>query len=118
MNAALPLLAALDENDRLLLKNLGRTGSSQMVIIFGSIGVIAVLAFLFVFIFRNRLLRRRKRHRHHHHHRSVPGASEEAQPKRRRWRRPRREHRPLNPTLAQTHGLPPVRNPEQPPPGL
>jgi hypothetical protein len=28
-----------------------------------------------------------------------------------------RHHRPLNPTLAQTGGLPPLRDPNQPPPG-
>lgn len=41
--------------------------------------------------------------RHHHRHR------------RRRIRR--REHRPRNPTLAETGGLPPIRNSETPPPG-
>ena len=40
--------------------------------------------------------------RHHHRH------------QRRRIRR--REHRPRNPTLAETGGLPPMRNPETPPP--
>jgi hypothetical protein len=40
--------------------------------------------------------------RHHHRHR------------RRRIRR--REHRPRNPTLAETGGLPPIRDPEMPPP--
>ena len=30
--------------------------------------------------------------------------------KRRKWRRRRREHRPRNPTLAETGGLPPVRD--------
>lgn len=34
--------------------------------------------------------------------------------KRRKWRRRRREHRPRNPTLAETGGLPPVRT-ERPP---
>ena len=32
-------------------------------------------------------------------------------------RRKRRHHRPTNPTLAQTGGLPPKRDPNQPPPG-
>ena len=35
---------------------------------------------------------------------------------RRRKRRRRREHRPRNPTLAETGGLPPVRPEDQPPP--
>lgn len=32
-------------------------------------------------------------------------------------KRKRRHHRPTNPTLAQTGGLPPKRAPNQPPPG-
>jgi hypothetical protein len=116
MNATLPLLAALEENQQVLLKKIGLSSVTQMTIIFAAVGVVIVLSFLFVFIFRKRLLRKRKRR--HHHHSSAPAAAEEAQPKRRRWRRPRREHRPLNPTLAQTHGLPPVRDPDQSPPGL
>jgi hypothetical protein len=117
MNAALSLLAALDENDQLLLKNLGRSGTSQITIIFGALGLVVVLLFLFVFVFRKRFLHKRKRH-HHHRQASAPEASEGLHAKRRRWRRPRREHRPLNPTLAQTRGLPPVRDPDTPPPGL
>jgi len=39
--------------------------------------------------------------------------------KRRRKHRPHhREKRPLNPTLAETGGLPPKRDPNQPPPAL
>jgi hypothetical protein len=32
-------------------------------------------------------------------------------------RRKRRHHRPINPTLSETGGLPPKRDPNQPPPG-
>lgn len=32
-------------------------------------------------------------------------------------KRKHRHHRPTNPTLAQTGGLPPKRDPNQPPPG-
>ena len=32
-------------------------------------------------------------------------------------KRKHRHHRPTNPTLAQTGGLPPKRDPDQPPPG-
>ena len=35
--------------------------------------------------------------------------------RRRKWRRRRREHRPRNPTLAETGGLPPIRSEDQPP---
>jgi uncharacterized iron-regulated membrane protein len=34
-----------------------------------------------------------------------------------RRKRKHRHHRPSNPTLAQTGGLPPKRAPDQPPPG-
>ena len=34
-----------------------------------------------------------------------------------RKRKKRRHHRPTNPTLAQTGGLPRTRDPNQPPPG-
>src|ERR1700722_5824935 len=117
MNTALPLLAELDDADKVLLKNICHSGWSQTTIIFCSLGGVAVLLFLFVFLFRKRLFGKRKRH-HHHHRESVAPAPEEAQPKRRRSRHLRREHRPLNPALAQTHGLPPIRDPNQPPPGL
>ncbi len=116
MNAALPLLAALEENQQVLIKKIGLSSVTQLTIIFAALSVVIGLSFLFVFVFRKRLFR--KRRRHHHYHSSAPDAAEEAQSKRKRWRRPRREHRPLNPTLAQTGGLPPVRDPDQPPPGL
>ena len=38
--------------------------------------------------------------------------------KRRRKHRHGRHHRKLNPTLAQTGGLPPLREPDQPPRGV
>jgi uncharacterized iron-regulated membrane protein len=37
--------------------------------------------------------------------------------KSKRRRKKRRHHRHTNPTLAQTGGLPPKRDPDQPPPG-
>ena len=52
--------------------------------------VIAFSALILVFYFRKR--RRKHRHRHRHH----------------------RERRAVNPTLAQTGGLPPPRPPEPP----
>jgi hypothetical protein len=76
--------------------------------------------------------RRRRRHHHYSQRRAAPNPGEAAllddsdstveveesspQNRRRIWkRRRRRDHRPLNPTLAQTGGLPPVRT--QPPAG-
>ena len=52
--------------------------------------LVATGALIWVFYFRRK--RRKHRHRHHHH----------------------RERRPVNPTLAQTGGLPPPRPSESP----
>ncbi|MDE3066562.1 MAG: hypothetical protein KGJ60_03325 [Verrucomicrobiota bacterium] len=62
------------------------------------------------------ILRKRSRH-HHHHHSSRAEAGEEAahhHSRKRRRRHHHREHRPMNPTLAQTGGLPPI-HPKEPP---
>ena len=60
--------------------------------------------------------KRRQRHsRHHSGSRNFgmnPDAGKDpalAMPRRRKWRRRRRDHRPRNPTLAETGGLPPIR---------
>src|SRR2546426_8548985 len=72
-------------------------------------------------------VRKKKRRHHHHHHRTFDssvtstdtmeeeGEAEETHPGRRhrRRRRRRRDHRPRNPTLAETGGLPPSK-PEGP----
>jgi hypothetical protein len=123
MNAPLPLLAATDDADQLLLlKSMGNTGWSQTSIIFSAIAIVAVLAFGFVYVFRDKFTQRRK---HHHFHRHVTGsaaptptppADQDTTPRKKRWRRSRHPHRPLNPTLAQTRGLPPLRGENQPPP--
>jgi hypothetical protein len=120
MNALLPLLAELEQNDQLLmLKTVGHSGWSQTAIIFGSIGVVAVSLFLIVYCFRKQILRRKRRH---HHHQSAPKVAastaspvpdEDSGRGRKKWRRSRH---PLNPTLAETHGLPPIRDESAPPP--
>jgi hypothetical protein len=125
MNVLLPFLADADDNDRLLmLKNVGHSGWSSMTIMFGAIGLVAVLSFVLVYCFRNKILGRQRRHRHHRAGQSAataPGtqpAGEEAGTAQKKSRRFRRGRRTLNPTLAQTHGLPPVRDEDTPPPGL
>ena len=67
-------------------------------------------------------LRKRRRARRSHHHQSprpAPRNSPEPEAKfalmTRRQRRRRREHRPRNPTLAETGGLPPLRQDNPPP---
>jgi len=67
---------------------------------------------------------RKRRHAHHSHHHQSPQparrSSRELEAKfsfasRRERRRRRREHRPRNPTLAETGGLPPLRPDDSPP---
>ena len=47
-----------------------------------------------------------------------PGDATAEIKKRKKWRKPRRAHRPLNPTLAQTGGLPPIRDENTPLPPM
>ena len=102
-------------------------GLRGTLIVLAAIGVLVVCIVGLVVYFSKP---RRRHHRHrHHHHRHHHERQEEQQPSpdsasdstadtgeeepsrrhRRKWRRRRREHRPLNPTLAETGGLPPVR---------
>ena len=90
--------------------------------IFGALGLIILLVLYWAIAIRKP---RRRHHRHHHRHHSRhwglnPDApveeEDEAEEKggEQRHRRRRREHRPRNPTLAETGGLPPIRA-EKPP---
>ncbi len=87
--------------------------SNDLLLLLGAV-VVLTLLFLFWAIF----LRERKddlgnwRTRKHHHD-SSSDASDGSEHRHRRRRR-RREHRPRNPTLAETGGLPPART--EPPP--
>jgi hypothetical protein len=87
------------------------------LIIFGAIALVTLLLLLWAVFLRKR---GRRHHSHHHSHEhpsrpaEVPAVNNEegaARPGKRRWRR-RRHSR--NPTLAETRGLPPVRQ-ESPP---
>ncbi len=114
-------------------------GMLQTLIVLGVILLVVIVVFAWVAI-RNSpgrsSKRRHRHHRHHHHHHhhdegttpatDAAGAEVEeefeeeprmdGQPR----RRIRRRHRPRNPTLAQTGGLPPKRSdlasPGTPPP--
>jgi hypothetical protein len=85
----------------------------EVLLVCGAVLAISLIAVLW-FVVNNK---RRQRHsRHHgrsHHFGMNPGAKSRepalAMPHRRKWRRRRREHRPRNPTLAETGGLPPIR---------
>jgi len=91
----------------------------EWVILLGALALVILTAVVWAAFFR------RRRRRHHHHHRSAgapeptsvaavaPARGPNSAPRRRRRRR-RRDHRPRNPTLAETGGLPPLR--ADPPP--
>lgn len=114
MNLPFFLLADLEVKEQPpLLKTVGQSGWSQMTIIFGAIGVVSLLALLVVYCFRKQIL---GRHRHHHHRSGSTENSGADEGGGRGRRKSRRSHRPLNPTLAQTHGLPPIRDQGTPPP--
>lgn len=119
MNALIPILAEEGPDQMMLLKNMGHTGWAQFGIIVGALGVVALSAFLLVYCFRKKLL---SRYRRHHHHRPAPNEisamETDGGKSQKRSRRSRHAHRPLNPTLAQTRGLPPLRDEKTPPTGL
>jgi hypothetical protein len=88
----------------------------EWVVIFGATGLVSVLALVLAVVYTKR--RRRRKHHHSDHHSSAPakvldGAAEDepstSSGKRRRRRRSGRQHRPRNPTRAETGGLPPIR---------
>jgi hypothetical protein len=94
----------------------------ERFIIFGSIGLVTLLLLLWAILVRKKRRRRHSHHHWHHHTSSQTDAPAAAQnedapvppEKRRRRRHSRHRHRPRNPTLAETGGLPPIR-PETPP---
>lgn len=97
----------------------------ELLILLGAVGAVTALVLIWAVYFRKKP-HRHGHHHHHHHHQpsadspepteaSMDSGSGVSDGKRyRRKRRRRREHRPRNPTLAETGGLPPLRA-ERPP---
>src|SRR6478672_5261652 len=81
----------------------------EALLVFGSLFLVVLLVFSWAYFVRKR--GRRKHHHHHHRGESQREKPEQSSP-RKKWRRRRREHRPRNPTLSETGGLPPVRSEE------
>jgi hypothetical protein len=103
-------------------------GASSFLIVLGVLLLVSLAVFIWAAFFR-----KYPRRRHSHHHWKYPkppdqtvqeAEAEKARPHGSRfrfWRRHRRPHkkRLLNPTLAETGGLPPARASEsEPPPTL
>lgn len=111
MIASVALLASLTS----ALRRWGATSTSgtYSLVLFGIL-LLVVLAVFFCAVAFNRAFRQ---HRHSPSPRVYPGPPGKAKPKRRRRASERRRHEepPLNPTRAETGGLPPVRSDEEPP---
>ncbi|HEV2394629.1 MAG TPA: hypothetical protein VG146_19935 [Verrucomicrobiae bacterium] len=121
MNLFLPFFAQ-DILPELVPQPWHKTGARDILIILGVLVVLTVLVLIWAAYFRKR--DRDHSHHHHHHHRhqedsAEPAAASDSPPSEpgeasgrhhRRRRRRRREHRPRNPTLAETGGLPPLRS--------
>ena len=94
-----------------------RMGNDFYVLVFfGSFALITLAVFAWAIAFR------KQPHRHHHHHHPKPAATtpEDETPdggffSRHRRKHRRKEHRPVNPTLSETGGLPAARDPKTPP---
>ena len=89
------------------------------LIVFSSIFLVTLVVLGWAVFLR----KKRRRREHHHSHRHSSGSAEVSETsededspssskKRRRRRRSGRQHRPRNPTLAETGGLPPIRPPD------
>jgi FtsZ-interacting cell division protein ZipA len=103
----------------------------EVMIVTGAVAAVTLLLVLWVLYFRKHRLHHTHHHSHHHHSSeesagAPPPVSDatatdpedfpETHRHRRRRRRRRREHRPRNPTLAETGGLPPLRSDRPPEP--
>ncbi len=83
----------------------------EIVVVCGALWLVSMALVIWVLFFRSK--RHHHLHQHHHGHKrpvQPEGEAEADSSHRHRRRRRRREHRPMNPTLAQTGGLPPVRS--------
>ena len=112
------MLADLEMDDVIGNWNRMDATTRDAILVFGALAVVSLLVILWA-----AFVRKKKRTREHYHHpRHRPAAStdtpvvaesqqsdENQGHERRRRRRRRREHRPRNPTLAETGGLPPIK---------
>jgi len=89
-------------------------------IVLGVILLVTLGLMFWALVFSTKARHRRHRHRHHHHRenyrekfrKNAADIKELIQPHRHHHRH---KHRPTNPTLAETGGLPPIREQEKPP---
>jgi hypothetical protein len=92
----------------------------ESIFLFGVLLALTVALFIWAYFLRRKRNRRRSKRKHsssssQNNAENVVTLLQGGRRRRRRHRR-RREHRPRNPTLAETGGLPPIRPEDQPPP--
>jgi FtsZ-interacting cell division protein ZipA len=113
------------DTDSISVSNQMSPGVMNILIMLGILALVSLIAFFWAFAVRRRKDRIRKHHHHHHHRKgyreqlqqNVGGLKELFQ----QHRHHHRQHRSPNPTLAQTGGLPPIREtgkPPSPPPSM
>ena len=88
--------------------------AKERLLIFGAIFLVIIGVLLWAVLFRKSRRRAARRESHRHRRtsfakRTAKGVAELKQYVQERQRRSRRRHRPRNPTLAETGGLPPPR---------
>jgi hypothetical protein len=113
------LLAQIEMEDPVRGWTSANSGVRDALIIFGALLAVSLLLFFWVSFIRKS--RRRSRSRYYHAPAAVAPPAQTSEHKRPlfssgRRRRRRREHRPRNPTLAETGGLPPQRVHDSSPP--
>ena len=119
MNSNFYLLADFDFGLEDVLAPWRSMSSSALgaILLLCAMGLVALLAVVWAAFFRSS---RRRRRSHHHSHRHSSSSIEAVEPpspesspsppqQHHGRRHSRRRHRPRNPTLAETGGLPPVR---------
>ena len=102
-------------------------GWIDFFIVMGAVLLMALVVLIWAISFYKR--GKKPRHHHHRHHRhrrhgnfredfqkTTAGIKEIIEKGKHQHHHHRHEHRPLNPTLAQTGGLPPIREDSKPPP--
>ena len=95
-----------------------RSSVSEAVIFFGTLILVALFFFTAAVIFRPR---HHRRHSQHHHSKPAPNMDFEDDHRKKTFPDSYHKHRrhsevfPVNPTLAEVGGLPPVRNKDRSP---
>lgn len=111
MNRLLSILADVDPADLLGVGHqyFGSSGVREVLLICGTLLAASGLGvFIALYFFKKK---KRRRHHREHHFLHRPAEKEVAEDKSKHHRKHRRRSKPpINPTLAQTGGLPPVRD--------